>query len=126
LWSRARSRRAGSAGLRLTVPGIGWVLAFTIASEIGDISRFPSAKKLCGYTGLCPRVHQCGESDRRGPLTKQGPMYLRWAMLESACTRFYLRAKANRIQTEYGVLDSRLILQKQRFAGYSFNRGDRI
>src|ERR1039457_6927390 len=68
--------------LLLTVPGIGWVLAFTIASEIGDITRFPSAKKLCGYTGLCPRVHQSGESDRRGPLTKQGPKYLRWGMLE--------------------------------------------
>ena len=69
--------------LLLTVPGIGWVLAFTIASEIGEITRFPSAKKLCGYTGLCPRVHQSGESDRRGPLTKQGPKYLRWAMLET-------------------------------------------
>jgi transposase len=68
--------------LLLTVPGIGWVLAFTIASEIGDITRFASAKKLCGYTGLCPRVHQSGEKDRRGPLTKQGPKYLRWAMLE--------------------------------------------
>ena len=69
--------------LLLTVPGIGWVLAFTIASEIGEITRFPTAKKLCGYTGLCPRVHQSGESDRRGPLTKQGPKYLRWAMLEA-------------------------------------------
>jgi transposase len=69
--------------LLLTVPGIGWVLAFTIAAEIGDITRFASAKKLCGYTGLCPRVHQSGEKDRRGPLTKQGPKYLRWAMLES-------------------------------------------
>jgi transposase len=64
--------------LLLTLPGIGWVLAFTIAAEIGDITRFPSAKKLCGYTGLCPRVHQSGEHDRRGPLTKQGPKYLRW------------------------------------------------
>jgi transposase len=69
--------------LLLTVPGIGWVLAFTIASEIGDITRFPSAKKLCGYTGLCPMVRQSGEKDRRGPLSKQGPKYLRWAMLEA-------------------------------------------
>jgi transposase len=69
--------------LLLTVPGIGWVLAFTIAAEIGDITRFQSAKKLCGYTGLCPRVNQSGERDRRGPLTKQGPKYLRWAMLEA-------------------------------------------
>jgi transposase len=69
--------------LLLTVPGVGWVLAFTIAAEIGDITRFPSAKKLCGYTGLCPRVNQSGDKDRRGPLTKQGPKYLRWAMLEA-------------------------------------------
>ena len=80
--------RAGGADhpyipLLLTVPGIGWVLAFTIAAEIGDIRRFPSPKKLCGYTGLCPRVIQSGERDRRGPLTKQGPKYLRWAMLEA-------------------------------------------
>jgi transposase len=84
--------------LLLTVPGIGWVLAFTIASEIGDITRFPSAKKLCGYTGLCPRVHQSGESDRRGPLTKQGPKYLRWAMLESTMHALRHPAYAERYQ----------------------------
>jgi len=39
------------------VPGIAWVLAYTIAAEIGDIARFPSPTKLAGYTGLCPRVY---------------------------------------------------------------------
>ena len=71
-------------GLLLTVPGIGWVLAYTIAAEIGDITRFASPTKLCGYTGLCPRVYQSGESDRRGRLTKHGPRYLRWALMEAA------------------------------------------
>jgi transposase len=70
--------------LLLTVPGIGWVLAYTIAAEIGDIGRFPSPTKLAGYSGLCPRVYQSGESDRRGPLAKQGPKYLRWALVEAA------------------------------------------
>jgi transposase len=69
--------------LLMTVPGIGFVLSYTIAAEIGDIARFASPKKLCGYTGLCPRVNQSGDRDRRGPLTKQGPKYLRWAMLEA-------------------------------------------
>jgi transposase len=69
--------------LLLTVPGIGWVLAFTIAAEIGEIERFSSPEKLTGYTGLCPRVNQSGEKDRRGPLTKHGPTYLRWALLEA-------------------------------------------
>jgi transposase len=57
----------------MTVPGIGWVLGYTIAAEIGDIHRFSSPAKLCGYTGLCPRVYQSGNTDRRGPLTHAGP-----------------------------------------------------
>jgi len=67
-----------------SVPGVAWILGFTIASEIGDISRFSSPKQLVGYTGLCPRVIQSGERDRRGPLTKNGPKYLRWALIEAA------------------------------------------
>jgi transposase len=59
--------------LLMTAPGIAWILAYTIASEIGDINRFPTARKLIGYTGLCPRVYQSGERDRRGPLAKNGP-----------------------------------------------------
>jgi transposase len=69
--------------LLMSVPGIRWVLAFTIAAEIGEIERFASPGKLAGYTGLCPRVNQSGEKDRRGPLTKHGPTYLRWALLEA-------------------------------------------
>jgi transposase len=74
--------------LLLTCPGIGWVLAFTIASEIGDIARFPAPSKLVGYSGLCPRVEQSGERDRRGPLRKNGPNHLRWALVEAAHTAY--------------------------------------
>jgi transposase len=54
-------------------PGIAWVLGYTIAAELGDITRFASPRKLCGYTGLCPRVCQSGTRDHRGPLAKNGP-----------------------------------------------------
>jgi transposase len=69
--------------LLLTVPGISWVLAYTIAAEIGDISRFASPRRLAGYSGLCPRVYQSGERDLRGPLAKQGPAICagRWSRL---------------------------------------------
>jgi transposase len=70
--------------LLTTIPGIAWILGYTIAAEIGDITRFASAKKLTGYTGLCPKVHQSGSSDRRGHLTHAGPRYLRWALVEAA------------------------------------------
>jgi transposase len=72
--------------LLLSCPGIGWVLAFTIAAEIGDIHRFATPRKLVGYSGLCPRVEQSGERDRRGPLRKNGPNHLRWALVEAAHT----------------------------------------
>ena len=70
--------------LLMTAPGIAWVLGYTIASEIGDITRFPTAKKLCGYTGLCPIVDQSGQRDRRRGLAKNGPEYLRWALIEAS------------------------------------------
>ena len=67
-----------------TMPGVAWVLGYTIASEIGDIARFSSPKKLVGYSGLCPIVRQSGTKDHRGPLAKNGPKYLRWALIEAA------------------------------------------
>ena len=70
--------------LLMTAPGIGWVLSYTIASEIGEIERFASPKKLCGYSGLCPRVYQSGAKDYRGSLAKNGPAYLRWALIEAS------------------------------------------
>jgi transposase len=59
------------------IPGIAWLLGYTIAAEIGDFSRFATPRKLIGYTGLTPRVEQSGERDRRGPLRKNGPNHLR-------------------------------------------------
>jgi transposase len=99
----ASELKAGGADHRyvptlMTAPGIGWVLAFTIAAEIGDIERFASAQKLVGYTGLCPRVIQSGDKDRRGPLTKAGPKYLRWAMLEATMHALRHPAYAGRYQ----------------------------
>jgi transposase len=70
--------------LLMTAPGIGWVLGYTIAAEIGDIGRFATPKKLVGYTGLCPSVDQSGGHDWRGELAKNGPKYLRWALIEAA------------------------------------------
>jgi transposase len=84
--------------LLTTIPGVAWVLGYTIASEIGDIDRFASPSKLVGYTGLCPRVYQSGSSDRRGRLAKNGPTYLRWALVEAATHACRHPAFADRYQ----------------------------
>ena len=70
--------------LLVTIPGIGELLGLTIAAEIGDIARFPSARKLVGYSGLTPTIKQSGQSSRTGRLSKAGPDTLRWAAVEAA------------------------------------------
>jgi transposase len=70
--------------LLVTIPGVGDLLGLTIASEIGDISRFASPRKLIGYSGLTPRVHQSGQTARTGKLSKTGSTMLRWAAIEAA------------------------------------------
>jgi transposase len=40
----------------MVLPGIGRLTAMTLLAEIGDIHRFPSARKLCAWAGLTPAV----------------------------------------------------------------------
>lgn len=67
-----------------TIPGIGPVLGLSLAVEIGDISRFSSPSHLRGYSGLTPAVFQSGEKDARGPITKRGNKWLRYAAVLAA------------------------------------------
>ena len=67
-----------------SIPGVGELLGLTLASEIGDISRFASPRKLIGYAGLAPKINQSGERSRTGALSKAGSRTLRWAAVEAA------------------------------------------
>jgi transposase len=66
------------------LPGIGVHTAMTVLSAIGDITRFPSASQLVGYSGLGAGVHDSGQTHRGGTITKQGRRDLRAAMVEAA------------------------------------------
>ena len=66
------------------LPGLGVLSALRILAAIGEITRFPSAKHLVGYAGLGASVHQSGETDRGGRITKQGRSDLRGVMVEAA------------------------------------------
>ena len=72
------------ATLLTTIPGVAYYSALLITSEIGDIHRFPEAKKLCSYAGLVPCEHSSGGKTRRGPITKQGSKWLRWILIEES------------------------------------------
>ena len=76
----------GDARVQLldTIPGVGDLLGLTLASEIGDVARFRSPRKLIGYAGLAPSVHQSGDCSRTGARSKAGARTLRWAAVEAA------------------------------------------
>lgn len=65
----------------LTIPGISYNLGSTILSEIGDISRFSSPKKLLAYAGLDPSVKQSGcFCATNTKISKRGSKHLRYAI----------------------------------------------
>ena len=70
--------------LLLQLPGVGLITAITLLAAIGDISRFPLAKKLVGYAGLGARVHDSGQTRRTGRITKAGRRDIRAVIIEAA------------------------------------------
>jgi transposase len=68
----------------LQLPGIGLVTAMTLLGAIGEIERFPTAKKLVGYAGLGAKIHASGQTHRSGGITKQGRKELRKVLIEAA------------------------------------------
>jgi transposase len=70
--------------LLIQLPGIAMLTAITILAAIGDISRFPTAKKLVGYAGLGTRVHDSGMTHNSGRIAKAGRKDLRRALVNAA------------------------------------------
>ncbi len=70
--------------LLMSLPGVGVILAATIALEIGAIERFPSAENLASYGGTTPRVHASGGRVRYGRTRPDVNRYLKWAFAEAA------------------------------------------
>jgi transposase len=64
--------------------GVDTLSAFTMAVEVGDFRRFPTAIEFMGFTGLVSREHSSGESVRRYRITKVGNAHLRRVLVEAA------------------------------------------
>ncbi len=71
----------------ITIPGISYVLASIILSEIGNIKNFSNSGKLLAFAGLEPSTHQSGNyTATMARMVKRGSKYLRWALLQAART----------------------------------------
>ena len=87
------------------IPGVGPVLASVFVAEIGDISRFSSARHLCSWAGLTPTHHESDEKVHRGHITKQGSRLVRWAAVEAVArqrTGSPIRAHHRRVAERRG------------------------
>lgn len=78
--------------------GIQLLTAASIAFELGDIRRFPSAKKLMSYLGLTPSEDSSGDRVRRGGITKAGNGGLRRLLVESAWSYRHTPREAYRLK----------------------------
>jgi transposase len=68
------------------LPGIGPFTALVILAEIGEVSRFGSARKLASWAGLTPTVRGSDRVAHYGHISKEGSVWLRWVLCEAAQT----------------------------------------
>ena len=86
-----------------TIPGIGEITAWTLLSELPDVSQFASAKKIGAYAGLCPSSRESGSSLKgSGRLCKQGNATLRKSLYMSAIA-------ASRLSNPFGEFYNKLV-----------------
>ena len=81
---RGMASQDAYAKLLVTMKGVGHLTSLAVASEICDINRFSSYKKLCSYLGLVPSIRQSSKTERRGRITKQGNALLRSMLIQNA------------------------------------------
>jgi transposase len=102
-----------AVGWLRSLPGIGEFFSVLIRYEVGEMGRFPSAKKFASYTGLVPSTYASGKRITHGRLTegRQQQVALRWAFIEAVSPAIrsspYLRAYYQRIKTRRGSKDAR-------------------
>ena len=85
--------------------GVAHISAVTIAAELGNISsRFESARKLMGYSGVFPSEDSSGKRIRKGGITKAGNAHLRRIVVESAwCYRHLPRVGEKLRKRQQGI-----------------------
>ncbi len=81
---RARAKPDPRVDALQRLPGVGLLTAMTLVAEIGDIGRFDTARRLCSWSGLTPRVRNSDTKVRHGHITKMGPAAVRFVLGEAA------------------------------------------
>jgi len=80
----ASYRYAATMRLLRSVPGVGFLTAAQLLTEVGHMRRFKTLDQLCSYIGLIPRTQSSGETQRANRRTTRGNKRLRTALIEAA------------------------------------------
>jgi transposase len=98
------------------ISGVGPTLGAIFVAEIGDVSRFSSAEKLCSWAGLTPKHRESDTKVVRGRVTKQGSKLVRWAAIEAISknhTGTRLRADFERLAERRGKYKARVAVARK-------------
>ncbi|MCH7995415.1 MAG: IS110 family transposase [Planctomycetes bacterium] len=82
--AEAPAHEAEARAILGTIPGVGPVTVDVVMSELGDIRRFHSQKKVSAYAGLVPGQRESAGKSRELGITKEGPRLLRWILVQAA------------------------------------------
>lgn len=80
-----------------TISGVGPVTIDVVVSELGDIRRFRSQKKVCAYAGLVPGRRESAGRTRELSITKEGSKLLRWVLVQASWRLVNTTARWRRI-----------------------------
>ena len=79
-----REKNEPRAARLKTMPKVGRIASLTFLAAVDDVHRFPTSRKLVGYTGLWLTVRQSGERTEYGAISRQGRSELRAVWVQIA------------------------------------------
>jgi transposase len=79
-----REKHEPRAARLKTMPKVGRIASLTFLAAVDDVNRFPTSRKLVGYSGLAPTVRQSGERTEYGAISREGRRELRAVWVQIA------------------------------------------
>ena len=103
--------------LLMTIPGVGFLTAGTIAAYTKDLDkRFGGDfKRFASYVGIVPSVHNSNETVHMGRLTKHGPQELRTAFVQATMGMIRL----SKVTGDWRLMTDYLAMKKSKGSGKS-------
>ena len=89
--------------------GVAKMTAITIVAEVGQLSRFPKARQLMGYSGAVASEHSSGERTSRGGITKTGNAHLRRVLVEAAWSQRFAPSLTRRLRERQEGLSAEVL-----------------